>query len=83
MEGVRAKRDLFEKELREHGVEHRKLWQDFQRAEDDHVDQGTISTSFMREFRIRLQKMEEDFGKTVADATVVLDASEELWMLRG
>ncbi|KAJ5901234.1 hypothetical protein N7504_007227 [Penicillium tannophilum] len=75
MDHVGAKRALFEKDLREYGAEHWKLWQDFQQAEDDRVDQSTNPpTSFMREFRTRLQKVEQDFGKTMADATVVLDA---------
>jgi len=64
-----------------HRLEHRSLWTEFQGVEDEHVDQGTVSLS-MRHFRRKLQKMEEEFNKVVANAKGVLDASEELWMTR-
>jgi hypothetical protein len=83
IESVRTNRCLFEKELEAHRLEHRSRWQEFQGAEDENVDQGTISTSFMRDFRRKLQEMEEDFNKLMANSKAILDASEELWTARG
>jgi hypothetical protein len=37
----------------------------------------------MRDFRMKLQKMEEDFNKLMANSKAILDASEELWTARG
>ncbi|KAJ5825381.1 hypothetical protein N7474_002519 [Penicillium riverlandense] len=83
IDSVRTKRYLFEKELEGHRVEHRSLWQEFQGAEDGNVDQGSVSISFMCDFRMKLQKMEEDFNKLMANSKAILDASEELWTARG
>lgn len=83
MDSVRTNRCLFERELEAQRLELRSRWEELQGAEDENVDQVTVSISFMRDFRRKLQKMEEDFNKLVANSKAFLDASEELWTARG
>jgi hypothetical protein len=83
MDSVRTNSCLFEKEVEALRLELRSRWEEFQGAEDKNVDEGSVSISFMRDFRRKLQKMEADCNKLVANSKAFLDASEELWTARG